>query len=471
MITLREKYRCYPSVVCVGKETEITIFPCDISRRFRDGKEYDVDVVGLDIDEDYRKHPHYLPPYTVDYTVKGGCLQFTCTLEKEQEYRVRFRVKGGESTVISLYAVENDLFELRPLKGELHSHSYYSDGEDGIPMVPANYRECGFDFVALTDHNRMYPSEFAADFYKGIPLGMHIMRGEEIHTPGSQLHIVHVGGRESVCNQYIHHPEEFEKAVDEIEKTLTHVPEQYRRRVAMAKWSCNEAHKVGGIAIYAHPFWRPSHYQISKGFSDQLFNERMFDAFELFGGLDLMGNNRQILLWQEQLLNGNNIPVVGSSDAHSQDFNDTHFGNRFTYVFAKSNTTEDILDAVRNGYSVAGELTKYKEDVQFFHKDLRFVLFAQFLYHNYFVETHRLSFGEGVLMRRYAQGEPVGELLASFANTVEDFYKKFYGLMPVKTLPKEKHEFLDKCLYAQQNIGPKTKGSSLEWTETSQRQE
>ena len=74
-------------------------------------------------------------------------------------------------------------------------------------------------------------------------------------------------------------------------------------------------------------------------------------------------------------------------------------------------------------------------------------------------------------MRRYAQGEPVGELLASFANTVEDFYKKFYGLMPVKTLPKEKHEFLDKCLYAQQNIGPKTKGSSLVWTETSQRQE
>ena len=471
MITSHEKYRCYPSVICVGKETEVTIFPRDISRRFREEKEYDIDVKGFDIDEDYRDNSLYQPPYTVDYTVKDGCLHFTCTLEKEQEYRIRFREKGEKSIVLSIYAVEKDLFELRPLKGELHSHSYYSDGQEGIPMVPANYREYGFDFIALTDHNRMYPSEFAADFYKGIPLGMHIMRGEEIHTPGSQLHIVHVGGCESVCNKYIHHPEEFEKAVDEIEETLTHVPEQYRRRVAMAKWSCDEAHKSGGLAIYAHPFWRPRHYQISKGFSDHLFHERMFDAFELFGGLDFIGNNRQILLWQEQLLNGNNIPVVGSSDAHTHDFNNTNFGNRFTYVFAKSNTTEDILDAIRNGYSVAGELTRTNEDVLFFHKDLRFVLFAQFLYSNYFVETQRLSYGEGVLMRRYAEGEPVDELLASFANTVEDFYKKFYGLTPVKSLPKARHEFLDECLYAQRYIGPATKGSSLVLTDNDGRRE
>lgn len=471
MITSHEKYRCYPSVICVGKETEVTIFPRDISRRFREEKEYDVDIKGVNLDEDYRVHPHFVPPYSVDYTVQEGCLKFICTIEEEQEYRVCFREKGGKLTVISIYAVEEDLFQMRPLKGELHSHSYYSDGDDGIPMVPANYREYGFDFVALTDHNRMYPSEFAADFYKGIPLGMNIMRGEEIHTPGSPLHIVHVGGCESVSNKYIHHPEEFEKSVDEIEETLTHVPEQYRRRVAMAKWSCDEAHKSGGVAIYAHPFWRPNHYQISKGFSDQLFNEKMFDAFELFSGLDLMANNRQIMLWQEQLLNGNNIPVVGSSDSHSHDFNKTYFGHRFTYVFAKSNKTEDILDAIRNGYSVAGELTRHKEHVQFFHKDLRFVLFAHFLYNNYFVETRRLSYGEGVLMRRYAEGEPVGELLASFENTVEDFYKKFYGLTSVKNLPKERLDFLDECLYAQQHIGPETKGSSLVLKDNDERRE
>ena len=197
----------------------------------------------------------------------------------------------------------------------------------------------------------------------------------------------------------------------------------------------------------------------------------MFDAFELFGGLDLMGNNRQIILWQEQLVKGNHIPVVGSSDAHSHDFNNTHFGHRFTYVFAKSNTTEDILDAIRKGYSVAGELTRHNEDVQFFHEDLRFVLFAHFLYNNYFVETHRLSYGEGVLMRRYAEGEPVGELLASFANTVGDFYKKFYGLTPVNNLPKERQDFLDECLYAQQHIGPETKGSSLVLKDNEERRE
>ena len=471
MVTLHEKYRCYPSVLCVGKETEVTLFPRDISRRFYVEKEYEIDIRGLNADENYQDRQHYEPPYTVNYIVEDGCLRFICTLEEEQEYRVRFREKGGTTIVTTLYAVEKDLFELRPLKGELHSHSYYSDGEEGALMVPANYREYGFDFVALTDHNRMYPSKYAADLYQGIPLGMNIIKGEEIHTPGSWLHIVHIGGSESVCDKYIHHEEEFEKAVDDIEKTMTHVPEQYRRRVAMAKWSCEEAHKVGGIAIDAHPLWRPRNYQISKGFSDQLFNERMFDAFELFGGLDLMGNNKQILLWQEQLLKGNNIPVVGSSDAHTHDYNNTHFGHRFTYVFAKSNKTEDILDAIRNGYSVAGELSRHNDDVQFFHSDLRFVLFAHYLYNHYFMETQRLSFGEGVLMRRYAEGEPVGDLLAAFANTVEDFYKKFYGLTRAETLPKERQNLLDECLYDQQNIGPKTKGSSLILNDHNERRE
>lgn len=459
MINPHEKYKCFPSVICVGKETKITIFPRDLSRRFREDKEYELAIKGSNEDElNYHCSLSYLHPFTI----QNGCLCFTHTFESEQEYIVRFREKGDKLIKIPVYAVEEDLYELRPLKGDLHTHSYYSDGSDGLAMVPANYREQGFDFFALTDHNRMFPSILASELYEGTPIGMNIIQGEEVHTPGSQLHIVHVGGSESVCNKYIHNMEDYEKAVDEIEATLTYAPEQYRRRLAMAKWACEEIHKVGGIAIFAHPYWRPRNYNIPKEFADLLFDEKIFDAFELMGGIKSIDNNKQLALWQEQLIIGNLIPVVGSSDSHDHDFGDNVFGHRFTYVFAKSNKTEDILDAIRSGYCVSGELPENnEEEVHFYSTKLRLVLFAHFLYNNYFDETCRLSFGEGILMRRYAEGEPVGDILSSLADTVENFYKKFYGLTPAPTLPKERQEFLDKCLYMQQNVGPTTKGSSL----------
>lgn len=469
MRNAHEKYKCYPSVICVGVETEITVFPRDISRRFRDDIEYEMAVRGADWDElDY----HCSLTYPHPFRIENGCMKFTYTFETEQEYVIRFREKGGTLIKIPVYAVEEDLYELRPLKGDLHTHSYYSDGEDGFAMTPADYREQGFDFFSLTDHNRMYPSVLAAELYRDIPLGMNIIRGEEVHTPGSQLHIVHVGGKDSICNKYIHDRENFELEVDALEREMTHVPQQYRRRTAMAKWVCNQAHEAGGIAIFAHPYWRPRNYNISKEFADILFAEKMFDAFELIGGITSRLNNLQVSLWQEQMVKGNPIPVVGSTDSHSHNFAKGKFGKRFTYVFAKSNKTEDVLEGIRRGYTVAAEVAKdNEEDVQFYSTQHRLVLFAHFLYDNYFDEICRLSFGEGILMRRYAEGEPVKDKLAMFADTIEDFYKKFYGLAEAPKLPKSHLALLDNALDMQRNVGPMTKGSGLEIYGTNQRRE
>lgn len=469
MINSHKKYTCYPSVICVGQETVITIFPRDLSRRFRDDREYELAIKGSDEDEvDY----HASMPFSYPFTIKDGCLLFTCIFSTEQEFIVHFREKGGQTIKLPLYAVEKDLYELRPLKGDFHTHSFYSDGNDGIPVIPANYREQGFDFFTLTDHNRMYPSVLAAELYDGIELGINIIKGEEVHTPDSQLHIVHVGGSESVCNKYIHHKEDFEHAVENIENTITHIPEQYRHRLAMAKWACNEIHQAGGIAIYAHPYWRPRNYNIPKDFDDMLFDEKMFDAFEIMGGTGSDANNKQVALWQEQLAKGNALPLVGNSDSHNHDYDKDVFGHCFTYVFAKSNQTEDILDAVRKGYCVSGELPKNnEEEPRFYSTQLRLVLFAHFLYHNYFQETHRLCYGEGVLMRRYAEGEPVGDILSALANTVENFYQKFYGLKPAPVIPKERHCFMDKCLHMQRHVGPATKGSNLSLYGTNARRE
>lgn len=459
MRNLHSRYMCVPSVVCVGKETEVKIVPRDPSRIFRADKQFEVCVFGLT--DDMLTYT-VKPPYDVPCEIKNGCLCFKFTFEAEQEYAVRFREVGEKETRISLYALNEDLYSRRPLKGDFHTHTYYSDGQDGLTVTPADYREEGFDFFTLTDHNRRYPSVLAKELYSDVKLGMHIVLGEEVHTPGSILHIVHAGGKDSVAKQYIDDKDKYEAEVTEIEQTLTHIPEYFRHRVAMAKWATTKIHEAGGLAIFPHPYWNPLRYNISHDFSSLLFKEKLFDAFELVGGITNMQDNLQISLWQEQLALGNAIPVVGSSDSHNHDAAIGDFSRRFTIVFAKDNTTESILEAVKEGYTAAGELAAGSDtDVRFFSTQMRFVMFAHFLFQNYFNETWRLCYGEGVLMRRYAEGEDVGDELSALAPTVENFYKKFYGITVYNGLPEHTISYLDKCREIQLT-GPLTKGSLLD---------
>ncbi len=453
------RFMCYPSVVCVGRETEVTVFPRDISRIFRNDRQYELCVMALG--EDFIS---YHEPLTYDhaYTIENGTLKFTHTFTMEQEYSIRIKDGINPEILVPLYAVEEDLACLRPLKGDLHAHTWYSDGQDGIAMTPADYREEGFDFFALTDHNRMYPSELINELYEDIPLGMHMMTGEEVHTPGSTLHIVHAGGKKSVAWRYIHETEAYEAEVDEIEKTLTDVPEYYRRKAAMAKWACDAIHEAGGLAIFAHPFWKPRNYNVSDEFCRILFDMKIFDALELVGGTGRKSNNMHLALWQEQIMKGNLIPIVGSSDSHNHDFEAGGFGRLFSIVFAKENTTEAILEAIRGGMCVAGELPYVSNsDVRFFGAQLRLVRYAHFLFENYFNETWRLCCGEGILMRRYAEGEDVADTLASLANTVEDHWKRFAGISPAPVIPENRMAFLEKCLMLQRTEGPLTKGSMI----------
>ena len=459
MYNAHPHFVCFPSVVHAGKEATITVYPTDTSRRFREGMPYKLTVFGLVDDQlDYQSPDRA----EHDFTIEGGCLRFTHNFDSEQEYRIRLTVGSDPVNLLSVYAVEEDLYKLRPLKGDLHSHCYYSDGADGLTMTPADYREEGFDFFALTDHNRMFTSRLAQKMYDGVELGMHIMAGEEVHTPGSSVHIVHAGGNHSICEQYINSPDVFKDEIEAIEAELSHIPEQFRGRVARATWTCRKAHEAGGIAIFAHPFWAPDHYNVSDTLQDLLFEERIFDAFELCGGISTKSVNQQLALWQKHAMAGNRLNVVGSSDSHHHNIEKEQcgFGHRFTLVFARENATPAILEAIKSGYSVAAELPIDKTGDVRFYGDLRLVTFAQFLYENYFAHTWKLCIIEGILMRRWALGEDVGKILTALAPSVENYYKRFYGLTPAPVLSERQTAFLDEAL-AQQQAGPLTKGSHI----------
>ncbi|MFO1093014.1 MAG: hypothetical protein U0992_06845 [Planctomycetaceae bacterium] len=55
---------------------------------------------------------------------------------------------------------------LRWHKGNMHTHSYWSDGGDFLESIALWYREHGYDFLVFTDHNVLADSERWLDIAK-----------------------------------------------------------------------------------------------------------------------------------------------------------------------------------------------------------------------------------------------------------------------------------------------------------------
>ena len=229
----------------------------------------------------------------------------------------------------------------------------------------------------------------------------------------------------------------------------------------MAKWACDHIRASGGIAILAHPYWRPNVNNLTSEFLELLYDGALFDAFEVIGGINSVYNNMQLALWYQKCMEGKCLSVVSSSDSHDHDSEKGIFARRFTLVFARENATQAILEAIKDGFSVAAEVPAGDSKEVRFYGDLRLVNFAHFLYKNYFNETWRLCVGEGILMRRYAEGEDVAQQLGALAPTVENFYKRFYGITEPEGLPTGHLAYLDQLRQIQRTQGPATKGSQL----------
>ncbi len=114
------------------------------------------------------------------------------------------------------------------LKGNLHMHTTASDGKKTVKQAAAQYKENGYDFIAITDHWKYYKG---GDFK-----GMTILSGIELDAGKTALNgVYHIVG---VCPQ------------DKIKiKKLPQAPELEAQRYIDA------IHEAGGIAVLAHPAW------------------------------------------------------------------------------------------------------------------------------------------------------------------------------------------------------------------------
>ena len=100
------------------------------------------------------------------------------------------------------------------LKGNLHAHTTFSDGHYAVDEVIARYRELGYDFLAITDHD----DRVTEDYWLRIPLGdagLLVLPGIELDYRPLSQHVGKVtGDRETLF--VLNHPARYGLGIREI---------------------------------------------------------------------------------------------------------------------------------------------------------------------------------------------------------------------------------------------------------------
>ena len=119
---ITDRYAVYPSVVRANKRARLTVTATENVFLFFEGREYTVKINSYDSDVlDYHSSSHKTV-FTV--AACGGVLSFEYDFGDEGEYCLE--ITDGETRIqeFKLFALCDDLFERRPLKGDFHGHSY-----------------------------------------------------------------------------------------------------------------------------------------------------------------------------------------------------------------------------------------------------------------------------------------------------------------------------------------------------------
>ncbi len=452
-------YDVYPKVVAAHKEVEIHIRSLGGRAKFQPGKEYQLLIIGLE--GGYPdKYPQSSDAKWISVVAdEQGGFTFANTFDHEQEYwlRVEETVDGQDEPrkleEFQVYCVDGDLVGRYPFIGDLHVHSTRSDGREAPEVVCANYRCHGYDFMAITDHRRYYPSLQAMRAYQDVPTEITLVPGEEVHMPalGDNLiypHVVNFGGLYSInalvegeateevgaavetrsvlpeCPPVMT-KEEFWAIIHERMKTID-VPDNVSpMQAAGVEWVYNRIREAGGLAIYPHPTWiTNSAYHVADPMHDYQVENKMFDAFEVLGGENYYEQNGfQTSLYYEEYKSGRVHPIVGSTDSHNSTENNRNARICSTIVFAHENERTDIIASVKDKYSVAVDTISAEYRLVGEH---RLQKYACFLMEEFYPLHDRIAKTDGELMRRYYLGEIDGALLDAAARASVSMFDKYF---------------------------------------------
>lgn len=195
--------------------------------------------------------------------------------------------------IINPYA--QTTYEDLRLKGQLHDHSTNSDGKLTPTEVAELYRDLGYDFLTITDHNNLTD-------YPNVPGITWIGQGVE----------------ETYSKHFAVYDVETRTGLLEIQKIVEKYSEQNK------------------LISLSHPSWPLAPYKLS-----DIDNYKNFGMIEVFNGL--LGKSDEIF-WDEALKN-RIVYGIAVDDFHWKG----HENRGWVVVFAKENTKENILASLKTG--------------------------------------------------------------------------------------------------------------------------
>ncbi|MDV0447761.1 hypothetical protein MsAg5_16750 [Methanosarcinaceae archaeon Ag5] len=203
-------------------------------------------------------------------------------------------------------------------KFDLHIHSQYSrDSKAPLEDILRTAKEKGLDGIAICDHDEIEGAYKAMALVREFPEkygGLVVIPGIEVSTAKGHILALNVS--------------------EKIPPMMT--PEE----------TTDYARDLGALSIIAHPFRKSAHgigYVEGAG----------ADAVETFNSKSTTNGANQKADQEADRLK---MPKTGGSDAHIAEL----VGRGYTNIDATENTTEAVLEAIRQGKTIpGGELTPY----------------------------------------------------------------------------------------------------------------
>lgn len=211
------------------------------------------------------------------------------------------------------------------IKGCLHLHTTCSDGELTPTRIYDSYKDKGYDFIAITDHNVITNTDKKPE--KNFLV---IENSIEFHLTGSYLHVLGINLKSDKIEKFKDH----QQIIDFILKN-------------------------DGIAIIAHPnwMWVPKFNEISR--------LKNFHGIEIFNSAvkeppinAYVGSSFALEKWDYLLSQGYKIWGFAADDLHIPK--EHLIFNGWIMVNVKTLTKKDIVDSIKKGnfYCSTGVMLK-----------------------------------------------------------------------------------------------------------------
>ena len=226
-------------------------------------------------------------------------------------------------------------------RGDLHAHTGHSDGSclsrKQVKIPCPVYRSldaaarAGLDFIAITDHNASSQFQSLGELQPYFD-DLLLIPGREITTFQGHANVFGV--------------------VDPMDFQLT------SPRAPRLATILDQAHGLGGLVSINHPALPSGEQCMGCGWTAQTPWDRI-DAIEVMNGGTIRASDgvaetalSGITFWQGLLDKGYRLTAIAGSDNHNPDLPADEpgaIGYPTTAVFAKANTQDAILDAIRSG--------------------------------------------------------------------------------------------------------------------------